>query len=309
MCCRWFVLAVPTLLVLYGCTALATNRDSWLAHHIVPTRRSLESSSDADSLAAAALLRWPQDLLVDSAAAHPQALDLLGRAVAADPSRPEFVSLQIQGCSSVPGCNSESMEARLRELDPGNGLGWLGLVRRAGDSGDQDTLDAALTQLAKTDHVDLYWTRLVAELSAAAKHGGNLSFRESEVAIIGALGAEAIPAFNSLSASCKDDELSRPRRVEICKGVARTLQQGDTYITEMLGVAIAKRVWAEQSPEWAAATGARRLYEYRRAHFSAIRNSERDAARLLELCRNHRREQDVLLAELIDAGVGPNPPD
>jgi hypothetical protein len=37
------------------------------------------------------------------------------------------------------------------------------------------------------------------------------------------------------------------------RGIAKALQNGDTYITKMIGVAIAKRVWPEDSPEWKAA--------------------------------------------------------
>jgi hypothetical protein len=85
------------------------------------------------------------------------------------------------------------------------------------------------------------------------------------------------------------------------------MRGGDTYLTEMIGVAIAKRVWPENSAEWNAAVDARRVYDYRSKLFSALQG-EKFAKEYLALCAQNRREQDVFLALLIKDGKNPNPP-
>jgi hypothetical protein len=83
-------------------------------------------------------------------------------------------------------------------------------------------------------------------------------------------------------------------------------------VTEMVGVAIAKRVWPAGSGEWARASEARRIHEYRSAllvHSSFFTlDAARWADKYLELCANNRREQDVEVGELIDEGKNPEPP-
>jgi hypothetical protein len=97
----------------------------------------------------------------------------------------------------------------------------------------------------------------------------------------------------------------------MCRGVAQAFEQGDTYITEMIGVAIAKRVWPEQSVEWRAASEARQVFEYR-SKLAATLESDGSKARTAEtylaLCSENRREQDVDRALLIRAGLRPDPP-
>jgi len=99
---------------------------------------------------------------------------------------------------------------------------------------------------------------------------------------------------------------------EVCRGVAKAFERGDTYITEMIGVAIAKRVWPEGSPEWKAAVEARSVYEYRSKLWSQLETNEMyrqpEAERYLALCDKNPREQDVLMAQLVAAGRNPNPP-
>jgi hypothetical protein len=90
-----------------------------------------------------------------------------------------------------------------------------------------------------------------------------MSLREAEVVIIGLLAADALPTYHVASKACMGERPQRLEVTEICRGVAKAFEQGDTYITEMIGIQIAKRVWPEQSVEWRAASDARRLFEYR----------------------------------------------
>jgi hypothetical protein len=95
----------------------------------------------------------------------------------------------------------------------------------------------------------------------------------------------------------------------VCRGIAKACERGDTYITEMIGVAIAKRVWPEDSPEWIAAADARRSYEYRSKVSAQLEAwSVTHADQTLTMYAQSRREQDVLLAQLVATGKSPNPP-
>jgi hypothetical protein len=136
-----------------------------------------------------------------------------------------------------------------------------------------------------------------------------MSPEESEVAVIGSLAAQAIPAYQHISSSCKGERLQPPSVIEVCRGVAKALQNGDTYITEMIGVAIAKRVWSEDSPEWKAAAEERRVYDYRSKLYSKLeQRAITHPGEYLTLCAQNRREQDVFAAQLTAAGYDPNPP-
>jgi hypothetical protein len=77
----------------------------------------------------------------------------------------------------------------------------------------------------------------------------------------------------------------------------------------MIGIAIAKRVWPEESSEWKAAAEARRVYDYRSKLWLKLYVS--DDAHIegyLASCSKYRCEQDLWLAQIIDAGENPNPP-
>jgi hypothetical protein len=96
------------------------------------------------------------------------------------------------------------------------------------------------------------------------------------------------------------------------KGIRVTyeaLEHGDTYVTEMIGVAIAKRVWPEDTPEWGAAVEARRIYDYRSKVSAQLEVwNATHAEQTLTMYAHSQREQDVLLAQLVATGKNPNPP-
>jgi hypothetical protein len=273
-------------------------KDDW---QLKRAAASLIKRTDADSLAAAGLL----SLSID----QQNALALIARATEAEPGRADLAWLRAQVCRGITSCDPEPIERRLRELDPSNGAGWLGALARANSSKNDEARDAALAAIGHSDRVDIYWTTLIARLSRATEQTKAMSLPEVEVLVAGLLAAQAIPAYSAASNACKGERLQRAGIVEACRGVAKALQRGDTYITEMIGVAIAKRVWPEESPEWRAAVEARRAYEYRSKFWAALDVRDTSHAdEFLTLCAQNRREQDVLLAQLIAAGKNPNPP-
>ena len=183
----------------------------------------LGSLSDADSLAAAGLLSSVKD--------RDRSLRLIEKATAAAPDRPDLVWLQIQSCQAVPACNPQPMEERLRSLDVRNAVGWMGTLTRADKANDEQAKSAALAAISRSERLDIYWTTLVARLSRATAKTKAVSLTEAEISVIGILAAQAIPAYQVLSNACKGERLKRNDVVEVCRGIAKVLQDGDTYIT------------------------------------------------------------------------------
>jgi hypothetical protein len=289
------------LLSLLAFPVFPETQEAKATRRIDETIAALAQMTDADSLAAAGIMSMGKH--------SDQSLALLARATAAAPDRPDLVWLRALRCGQLPPCDPEPIERRLRELDPMNGAGWWGALARAGAAHDSEGIDAALAAISHSDRLDIYWTTLVAHLGRAVANTKKMSLAESEVAIIGFVAAQAIPAYLYISNSCKGERLQQAEVTEVCRGVARSLQRGDTYITEMIGVAIAKRVWPEDSAEWKAAAEARREFDYRSKYYQKlIQPGEKHADELLRLYAQNRREQDVLLAQLIKAGENPNPP-
>jgi hypothetical protein len=295
------VLALPALLA--GCAMFPGARAADVDRQIARAATALARGADADSLAAAGLLGF--------AKSRDQSLALMARATAVAPDRADLLWLQLASCNDAPPCDPQPLEQRLRALDPANGAAWLGALARANAANNDEARDAALAAIGRSDRVDIYWTTLIARLSRATAQTKVMSLPTAEAAVIGVMGAETIPAYGVASNAFKGDRLQRAEVNETCRGLAKALQRGDTYITELIGVAVAKRVWPEHSPEWTAATDARRLYEYRAklwGKFETIPWTASTAESFLTLCTQNRREQDVLLAQLVATGANPNPP-
>ena len=260
----------------------------------------LSKMTDPDSLAAAGLM---------SGKSSEQTLAFLARASAAEPDRADLVWLRATRCAQLPPCDPRPLEQRLRELDPANGVGWWQALARAGAAHDVEGTDAALAAIGHSERLDIYWTTLIAHLSEAVAKTQEMSIEESGVVVIGYIAALAIPAYQYVSTSCKGERLQQPQVTEVCRGVAKSLQNGDTYITEMIGVTIAKRVWPEDSPEWKAAAEQRRVFEYRSKFYPKLEQRlSTHPGEYLTLCAQNRREQDVLAAQMTAAGYEPNPP-
>jgi len=148
----------------------------------------------------------------------------------------------------------------------------------------------------------------LARATAAAPDRADL-LCDSEVAVSSYLASQATPPYQYISNSCKGDRLQQSGVTEVCRGVAKAFQNGDTYLTEMIGVAIAKRVWPEDSPEWKAAAEERRVYEYRSKLYPKLEpRALTHPEEYLTLCAQNRREQEVFAAQLTAAGYDPNPP-
>jgi hypothetical protein len=296
--------AVGSLVILSFSAAACASSEAQMAKsqgHAKQAIAVLAQRADADSLAAAGIMS------IDNHGA--QSLSLLTRAVAAAPERPDLVWLQSLRCAQESSCDPLPIETRLRQLDPSNGAGWWQAIARAGVANDTKQLDTALTAISLSERVDIYWTTLIAHLSRAVASTKEVTLEQAEVTIIGYLAAQAIPAYQYVSKSCKGERLQQPGITDECRRLSKAMRNGDTYLTEMIGVNIAKRVWPEDSPEWKAAAEQRRVYDYRSKLYQKLeQRALTHPNEYLTLCDQNRRESDLFAAALAAAGYDPNPP-
>jgi hypothetical protein len=263
----------------------------------------LAERSDPDSLAAAALLVG----VTDGARAE----QLAARASAAAPKRAELLWLHAQLCKDVPGCDRKPIDAKLRAVDPENGavfLPALQVVERGTDTTEADRLLAAV---ARSKRIDFYWNPLIAHLATAVISTRTLAPGPSVVAVIGAASSVVIPPVAATSLPCKDWIPREERRTE-CKAIARAFLQGDTAVAESAGQAMAQGLWPPDSAEALAAKEARRVLLYQisaNGPTAAQRLSDEAAVqRFLDKLGRYRREREVIVAELAEAGLSAAPP-
>ena len=304
--------AIATGLVLVaGCQSSADREERETARTTKQTEQAiaiLETRQDADSLAAAGLLTDVRD--------GGRALALLSRAIEVAPDRVDLLWLQAQVCASVAerggACDPAPIEARLRAHAPTNGAAWFGDLSRAVKAGDASAQQAALDRIAHSDRVDIYWTKLVASLTPPAVSTGKMSVVTAEIALIGVMSAQGMPALQPLSEACRGDSLNDPAALARCKGIVKALQHGDTALIELLGTSLAAKVWPKESPEWHMATRRHEVLNYRAQQLSQVTAlhgwQDSWATQFLQLCAQYRSEQAVQEAQLLAAGKDPNPP-
>lgn len=299
-----YVAVLPLLLL--GCASSVDRLSSKLSRSVL----TLERQQDADSLAAAAVLTGNDIFYGKDHKDQKRAALLIARATAIAPDRADLAWLQAALCQQTPSCDARPFESSVRTLDASNGVGWLGELATAWAANDEVGTNRALAAIAKSDRVDIYYTRLIANLTPKVAEAASISLDEASVAVVGALAMESIPAYQAASKACKGERLNQPEVVILCQGVARAFENGDSFVTEMVGVAIAKRVWPENSPEWQAAVDARRKWDYQSKVWAELpaQTATRSMQDHLALCSQYRREQDVFRAELVAAGINPDPP-
>ena len=298
------LIGIAVLTLLAGCASdpLAENRRAnQCIARLLPV---LEARQDADSLAAAAVLAF--------ASTPEQRLELISRATAIAPERPALAWLHVSLCQRVPACDAEPLEARLRALDPGNGVSWLDPVSRATAASDPAALETALAALGRSERVDLYWARLVHDLTLAAERTRQWPTPEALVTVIGGLAAQAIPAFYATSRACQDAALDGPARVATCRGVARAFMHSDSLIVEMVGFGVGKRVWSVESSEGQAMRASETVVRYRMTAAGKLDPfllwNAKGAAQFLDDLDRYPNEEQMVRARLARAGRPAEPP-
>jgi hypothetical protein len=293
-------------IVFNGCATDGVRQQASFDRKVQRTEQLLIAAGDADSLAAAAMLSiGPTDNPV-------QRLTLIERAVSEAPDRPDLVWLNIRLCAQVDGCNSQPLEAQLRALSPDNGAAWFDSIGRAGRRNDVIEVRKDLAAIAGSRLFDTYWNTTIVHVTDAILKTHTMDSPTAFVASIGIASALALPAYQTIVNACKGDQLQDPDVLRSCRQVSTVMRGGDTYITEMIGIAIAKRAWPEGSPEHVDAISAKRTAHYRMqadGKLSLHRFLSSDyVEKHLQLMMEKTTEQDVVVAELVNAKMNPNPP-
>lgn len=293
-------------IVCNGCATDGVRRQAAYDRKIQRTEQLLIAAGDADSLAAAAMLS------VGPTFDPAQRLTLSARAVSKAPDRPDLVWLNLRLCTQVDTCNPEPLEAQLRALDPDNGAAWFDSIGRAGRRNDVVAVRKDLAAIATSRRFDMYWNATIVHITNAIVKSHTMDLPTALIATIGMASGTSVPAYQTILNACKGDPLLDPDVLSTCRQVSTVMRGGDTYITEMVGIAIAKRAWPEGSPTYVDAIGARRVAHYRidadgkislrRFLFTGF------AAKRLQLMTEKTTEQEVILAEILNARRNPDPP-
>lgn len=248
-----------------------------------------------------------------------QALAMAQLAAKRAPERIDVAWLQLQICAAAPTCQPEPLEARLRKLDPANGAVWLGPLARASKRDDHASEDQILEAMARSERIDTYWNTLVAKLAVALAQRTRTLAPDSKTPQSDALNETvrllshiAMQTFQPLADSCSTLRVADRLVAARCLLVEATLQRGDTYIAESIGLGIAQRLAAGDGAETSKVDQRIAVSRYQRETAGEIITAqierERFATQQLELMRKSRREQDVFLAIIRWAGRPLTPP-
>jgi hypothetical protein len=295
-----------TAIVCNGCAPNGVRQQAAYDRKVQRTEQLLIASADADSLAAAAMLS------IGPTADPVQRLKLIERAVSEAPDRPDLVWLNIRLCAQVAGCNPQPLEAQLRALDSDNGAAWFDSIGRAGSRNDVVAIRTELSAIATSKRFDMYWNATIVHITNAILKTHTMNLPTALVATIGMVSGTTIPPYQTILKACKGDPLQDPDVLRTCRQVSTVMRGGDTYVTEMVGIAIAKRAWPEDSPTYLDAVSARRVGHYRMDADGKIGLhqflSSDYAAKRLQLMTEKRTEQEVILAEILNAKWSSSPP-
>ena len=263
---------------------------------------------DADQLAAAALGTWATQR--DAS----RALGLIRQATDLDPNRPDLAWLHIRLCMELPGCEPEPLEARLRKLDPANGVVWVGLLARAQARRDTRAEQSLLEAMTQAQHFNVYWTTLEWRLATALAHANkdvdtsppNTPLTTALNDVTGWLSGISIPAFKPVTTACDQNRASDPQVRTRCARIAEAMQRSDTTLVEGLGLGIAQRFTTPGSASAMTLDDRVENLSYLSQTAGSIIQAqverEKFSEQLIELMRKLPREQDVFAAILRWAG-------
>jgi hypothetical protein len=285
--------------------------------------QALAARADANSLAtAAALLRDSGSALKPEPSKSDQAaLELTARASELAPQSAAIGWLRLQLCARSPACDIRDTATVMRWVDPDNAAAWMPTLAAAQHDRDTTEVDRVLADMARTDHFDLYWNRIVVLMCDALDAvrnelpGGYAASDSARYATaVGVAAGEVIPPFSPLTDACRES-INLPQRRELCLELSKTMQRSDTVVAQMVGFSIERRLLAPDSKEARAIFERRRVLEWRAA--AAVKfdkpllpwtKNARARARIAEM-RAVPREEDVCIAILRAHKMALEPPE
>jgi hypothetical protein len=293
----WFALAALSLFS----SALPAANESELAERAAMRRDDLLLRGDADSLAALALL---QEEKPEYSGAN---LSLMHDAAAAAPQRAEILWLELTACMRVMTCDPAAIENRLHALDPDNGAAFAGSLERSAQLDDLD--GRALTAIANSRRFTTYWNTLVAHVAKAILATHTMTASDAYTAAVGALAAQPLP-LTPMTKVCAPGALEQPDLRATCRRLASVLRNSDTYIVELVGIGIARPLYAPGTPERQGLEEEDRVARYRfRTLSTMLATGDADAREhYFALFASFATEQEMTRAYLERAGLPIDPP-
>jgi hypothetical protein len=284
---------------------------------------ALSTRADAASLATAAALRYAGSGSGRAGLPRPapSAVELAARASELDPQNASIGWLHLQLCSGTPACDIREVATAMRWVDADNGAAWLQTLTAAQKDGDTIEVDRILAHMAQGARFDLYWNRIVVmmfDALNAARDQLPAANAESDSArlntVSGIASSEIIPPFSALMEACKESSAAAERR-DTCLKLSKTMQHGDTVVTQMIGFSIERRLFAPDSKEARVIAERKHLLEWRVAAAAKFDHpllpwtkNARARARLVHM-RYTRREEDVCIAILRQHRMALEPPE
>lgn len=255
-------------------------------------------------LAAAALLLGPDD--PDSR----QPLDLIERAQALAPSRPELVWVHLTICKRFRCEAKAQIAARLQALDPDNGFAWALDLERLPPS-DSAAVTAVIARMGASRKMTTYWNQLqvmMVDALAVARPSEDLVTRG--FGAIGIVAAESMPPLQAIVRACAPEQLDLRGRRAACEAMVAHMEHSDTVLTQSLALSVQERWWPAGSPQRDVLRAKRRQLDYLMTMSSRIRwwRLNHDMAVRIEAARSTAREEDVERAVVKSLGLPLEPP-
>jgi hypothetical protein len=235
-----------------------------------------------------------------------RSLELIERAEALAPERPELVWIHISICRVQPCGKIGEVEEHLKALDPNNGFVWLPYLAASTKAGSESGITEAIVRIGASSSLTTYWTQrvvMMADALSVAEPTAGLSERG-----IGAIGiAAAMPWYplQLMSKACHVEQFIQPGRRAACEALMARMEQSDTILTQSFALSVQARWWPAGSQQLGVLKAKHRRLDYVMLTSSRLRlfRMNHDMALRIDAARKYEREEDVDLVLVKSFGL------
>jgi hypothetical protein len=267
----------------------------------------LVAQATPDRLATAAWLAQP----LPGQGTSGQSLELIARAEALAPDRPELVWLHRAICERAVCDRQPQIESKIRELDPGNGFVWAWELQRGRESFSEPMVTEVLVRMGAGSKMTDYTNQLeVMTVDAMGMARPSLNLTSRMVYGIGMVAAMPIPALSQISKACRPEQFDQPGRRAACETLMARMEQSSAVILQSMALRIQERWWPVDSPQREVLNTKRRRLDYLMEVSGRMRwwRMNRDMAVRIDAVRRTEREEDVELVMVKSFGMSAEPP-
>ena len=267
---------------------------------------ALVAQATPDRLATAAWLAQP----LPGQGTSGQSLELIARAEALAPDRPELVWLHRAICERAVCDRQPQIESKIRELDPGNGFVWAWELQRGRESFSAPMVTEVLVRMGAGSKMTDYTNQLGVMTVDAMGARPSLNLTSRTVYGIGMVAAMPIPALSQISKACRPEQFDQPGRRAACETLMARMEQSSAVILQSMALRIQERWWPVDSPQREVLNTKRRRLDYLMEVSGRMRwwRMNRDMAVRIDAVRRTEREEDVELVMVKSFGMSAEPP-